>query len=212
MSWMDAPRTVRMHCQEVVMAAAALVGLGSGALHSVTGPDHVLSLTPLSLTAGSRSWRLGLRWGIGHSLGTIVVAVAASMLVQVFHLGELITWGERLGGLALVFTGVMGLLSLRRGVVAREHCEGTALSMGLVHGIAGGAAVLVMLPAVAPSTWHAAAYLSGFSLGSTVAMAALTRVLGRGGALVNLNRAWLGRIVVGASVASVLLGTVWLTA
>lgn len=76
------------------MSAAELIkkGIIMGTIHVLTGPDHLSALATLSATdVGSRSrrgennntgapknWKLrsfflGVRWGVGHSLGLIVV-------------------------------------------------------------------------------------------------------------------------------------------
>ncbi|EAU64845.1 hypothetical protein STIAU_2345 [Stigmatella aurantiaca DW4/3-1] len=95
------------------MTLAALAGLRSGALHAVSGPDHLLSLAPLSLRIHRRAWRVGLLWGVGHSLGTLACAAAVVWVASMLELAVLSTWGDRLAGGALLVTGAMGLLRWR---------------------------------------------------------------------------------------------------
>ncbi|VEU40985.1 unnamed protein product [Pseudo-nitzschia multistriata] len=47
-----------------------------GVVHVLTGPDHLSAIATLSVNAESR-WRAagyGIRWGIGHSIGLVLVA------------------------------------------------------------------------------------------------------------------------------------------
>lgn len=194
------------------MSLAALAGIGSGAVHAVAGPDHLLSLAPLSV-GRARAWRVGLAWGLGHALGTLAAAAILFAAVDVLDLHGAERWGERLAGLALVGMGGWGIHRARRQV--QGGAIGTAgllgvTAVGLVHGLTGAAALLLLLPAaMAGSTAIRIAYLVGFSVGSTLAMAALTGAIAaltrRGKAAAALQR----QVPLWGSGASVLLGFVW---
>ena len=94
------------------MTVALLYGAGSGALHAVTGPDHVLCLSPAALERPKASWRIGVTWGVGHALGTLLLAVPLLALAHVVHVPALAAWGEHLAGAALLATALMTLRSL----------------------------------------------------------------------------------------------------
>lgn len=50
------------------------MGMGMGIVHVLTGPDHLSALATLSANVGNfKAFWYGVRWGIGHSLGLIVV-------------------------------------------------------------------------------------------------------------------------------------------
>jgi hypothetical protein len=193
------------------MAAATLAGLGWGALHAVTAPDHVLSLAPV---CGRRSaWRVGLWWGSGHAVGTLVWAAAAAAATRL-GAGLLDTaWPEAAArvaaGLVLVATGVMGWRRRHRVTHPGAGRPRAAVLVGALHGLTGAAAVLMAAPALAGDALRGMGWVGGFTLGSTVAMCALTAVLGAG-ALALSQRA-LGNAVAAASVGSVALGVAWLT-
>ena len=143
---------------------AALAGLGSGALHAVSGPDHLLSLAPLSLGIGRKAWRVGLMWGLGHALGTLLCVAAVVLVAAALNLDVLQTWGERIAGGALVMTGMVGLRRwLSHRTPAKEATASKAggastwgvLSSGFVHGLTGAAAVLrVRAVTVVKSRFH----------------------------------------------------------
>ena len=45
-----------------------------GIVHVLTGPDHLSAIATLSVNVGDfRAFWYGIRWGIGHSIGLIVV-------------------------------------------------------------------------------------------------------------------------------------------
>ncbi|WP_239470181.1 hypothetical protein [Archangium violaceum] len=201
---------------------AALAGLGSGALHAISGPDHLLSLAPLSLGIRRKAWRVGLVWGLGHALGTLLCVAAVAVVAAALRLDILATWGERLAGAALVVTGGVGL---RRWLTRRTPGNGagasskgaastwSVLSIGLIHGLTGAAAVLLLLPAaVSASRMWQALYLGGFVFGSTLAMAALTAALAAGSSAMPKPEALLRHVPGVASFGSVVLGSWWMLA
>src|SRR4029079_8802240 len=118
-----ADRRPRLRSAPVMTAGVA--GLLAGLLHVFAGPDHLAALAPLSLKAGRRAWAVGLRWGLGHSSGVLVVAAVAFVLRQVVHLEAWSGWGERLVGVTMIGLGLWGLRSLfRERLHAHEHDHG----------------------------------------------------------------------------------------
>jgi len=53
---------------------AILTGLLAGGVHVLSGPDHLAAVAPLAVQDRS-AWRSGLRWGLGHSSGVLLVGV-----------------------------------------------------------------------------------------------------------------------------------------
>jgi hypothetical protein len=200
------------------MTVAALAGLGSGALHAVAGPDHLLSLVHLSMRGRRRAWRVGLLWGLGHALGTLVCSAVVFGVAAALDLRDMQEWGDRMAGAALVLTGVMGLRRRIDPVPVGAPAPGAAtargaLVIGLVHGLTGTGAVLMVLPALASASpsWQWV-YLGGFAFGSTLAMAALTAALAAGSGVLARRGALVQRVPRVASAGSVLLGGCWLLA
>ncbi|WP_373049285.1 hypothetical protein [Vulgatibacter sp.] len=196
------------------MGLAAIAGISSGALHAIAGPDHVLSLAPLSVGRKRGAWRIGLLWGLGHALGTAAAAVILFLAVSAADLHGVDSWAEGIAGLALIGMGIWGLVRRHR---AHRGCEGaitgrSICTVGLIHGCTGAAALLMLLPAaVAESDLVRLVFLGGFSLGSTLAMAGLTAAMAamaaRRGSLGALLR---GRLPALASVGSMALGSFWI--
>ncbi len=163
------------------MNPLALLGLGLvlGIRHA-TDPDHVVAVA--AITARTRkllpATLLGAVWGLGHSLTLFVVGG----LILAFNL----TVPPRLG-LALEFAValalvVVGALNLRRGH-GHSHDElgddgrlpaWRAFFVGLVHGLAGSAAVALLVLATVHDIGTGMLYLVVFAVGTMIGMALIT--------------------------------------
>jgi len=203
-----------------------LFGASSGALHAVTGPDHVLSLGPLVLDRRRAPWRIGLSWGIGHAIGTLLLALPVVWFTHTVHLPWLAAIGDRLAGLALLVTAAwsfyqarthtLGVAAAASSAVAGDGSAATArgvgrnaLLVGVVHGLTGAASLMLLVPMLASgSRLGSVAFLFAFALGSTVGMALLTSLLARLGS--RLDPRVLGRSRGLLCAASAALGLFWL--
>ncbi|WP_224363095.1 HupE/UreJ family protein [Hyalangium versicolor] len=191
------------------MGIALLAALGSGALHALSGPDHLLSLAPLSVGRRQGAWRVGLLWGLGHGFGTLAAAAVLMLTLSMVHLEGIDRWAERIAGLALLVMGAWGVRS-RAMAESPQVAVKSVLAVGLVHGVTGAAALLLLLPAVVSgSTAYRALYLSGFAVGSTLAMAALTSVIAACSRARKVPAAFGTYVPKAASALSIVLGGVW---
>lgn len=201
------------------MIALVFAGALGGVMHVVTGPDHVAALAPFSVEAQRRAWTVGLRWGVGHSIGIVGVA-----LVLVYARDWLGVWvlavgrGDFLVAGVLVAVGLWGLWHGRRSAqvferesVAHRHVHATAaLSIGTLHGLVGTGATFAVLPAVALGSFaESAVFLSGFSLGTIASMSGIAWLLGMLAPRDELGLAY-RRVFFVASSVSLVLGLVWL--
>jgi nickel/cobalt transporter (NicO) family protein len=195
--------------QALRMTVAILSGATSGALHAVTGPDHLLSLGPAVLRAPRAASRIGLLWGAGHAMGTLLLALPLLALAQLVQLSLLASAGNRVAGAALLATAAWSWRSARTRVSPTDAETRSPLWVGLLHGVTGASALLLVLPsALGGGALRSVIYLVAFALGSMFAMAALTHTLGRLGGLLE------PRVVAKAQrallVAAALLGSFWL--
>jgi hypothetical protein len=186
--------------------SACVAGLLAGLLHVFAGPDHLAALAPLSLQARRRAWAVGLRWGLGHSSGVLVVAALAFGLRRVLPFEALSGWGERLVGATMIVLGLWGLRSLfrerlhthehehhggghvhfhvhrpgedHRNAAAHVHSH-AAFWVGTLHGLAGTAHLVGVLPSLAlPTGRETAGYLMAFAIGTILAMTAFAGAIG----------------------------------
>lgn len=188
------------------MTIALLSGAGSGALHAITGPDHLLSLGPAALRSPESARRIGLQWGIGHALGTLLLSLPLLFVVQAAHVAALTSSSNRLAGLALLATAAWSWRSAKRrfaDVAEARH----PLWVGLVHGVTGAGALVLLLPnLLSGNIARCLAYLLAFAVGSTLMMVLFTHAIGRFGAalaattVVRLQRALLcGAVALGGA-------------
>ncbi|MEM1417659.1 MAG: hypothetical protein AAGH15_22365, partial [Myxococcota bacterium] len=63
---------------------AAFGGLAAGAVHVLTGPDHLAAVVPLAAQARQRGERrgfaVGVLWGLGHGLGVVLLGGLGALL------------------------------------------------------------------------------------------------------------------------------------
>jgi high-affinity nickel-transport protein len=159
------------------MTPLAVLGLGFvlGMRHA-TDVDHVAAVTALG--SRERSLRgalsLGTLWGIGHTLTVLVVggAIVAFGLVIPERLGQSL---ELLVAAMLVALGMMNFSSPPAGH-AHPHKVPLArpVLVGIVHGLAGSAAVALLVLTTIRDPFWALAYLAIFGLGTILGMALLT--------------------------------------
>jgi high-affinity nickel-transport protein len=155
---------------------AILLGALLGLRHA-TDADHVVAVT--AIVARERSLKraawVGALWGIGHTLTLVLVggAIVAFRLVIPPRVGLGLEFGV---ALMLILLGFNNL---------RQHTHGTSqetgrvrpLMVGLVHGLAGSAAVALLVLATIRGTLEALAYLFVFGLGTIAGMVAVTVIL-----------------------------------
>ena len=171
------------------MSPSLLIGgLFAGFLHVLMGPDHLAAVAPSAALRGRDAWRSGLRWGIGHSSGVLVVGIALVLLRQLVDVSKYAWIGERCVGVALMGIGIWGIrvlmlnrdgLQLDSAHPHHHHAERTALGVGVLHGLAGGSHLFGVIPALAlPSIGLSATWLVLFGVGTVVAMMTFTGILG----------------------------------
>ena len=90
------------------MLAVASAGLLAGAVHVLSGPDHLAAIAPLAADSRRSRWKVGLLWGIGHTSGVLVVGALALLLREVLPLDAISSFSERLVGVALIAVGIWG--------------------------------------------------------------------------------------------------------
>src|SRR5256712_5377729 len=178
----------------------ALAGLGLllGFRHAFE-PDHLAAVSTLATRQGRLldACRLGLAWALGHTAS--VGAVVGAIILFGLHLPDRL-WpaADLLVALLLIALGGTVILRYARGrwhlpvhahaagphLHLHSHAQGTShehahpqgdarrsLGFGLLHGLAGSAAILVLLVAAAPTRMAQLAYFGAFAAGT------LSRVL-----------------------------------
>lgn len=150
------------------IALGALLGL-----RHATDADHVVAVTAIVVRERrvSRAARVGALWGIGHTLTLLVVggAIVSFRLVIPPRVGLGLEFGVAMMLILLGFTNLRD-----RDIAPSERAPVRPFIVGLVHGLAGSAAVALLVLATIRTTAAALAYLLVFGLGTVLGMVAVT--------------------------------------
>ncbi|KAK9807095.1 hypothetical protein WJX73_004376 [Symbiochloris irregularis] len=93
-------------------AGSGWAGLAAGCLHSLSGPDHLAALTPLTFGRGQmKATLLGALWGFGHCIGQLVLGLLLLVLKDRFTqvVPALSKYSSVTVGLTLMVIGGLGL-------------------------------------------------------------------------------------------------------
>src|SRR5213594_4936049 len=216
----------------------ALAGLGLllGFRHAFE-PDHLAAVSTLATRQGRLvdACRLGLAWAVGHT-ASVGVVVAAIILFGLRLPDRLWPAADFLVALLLIALGASVVLRYARGrwhlhlhthddgphVHLHSHAHGVehahahprsdarrSFGFGLLHGLAGSGAILVLLVAAAPTRAAQLAYFVAFASGTMIGMLAVSVSLASVVRLASTRGArWASVLHVGSALASVAVGLV----
>jgi high-affinity nickel-transport protein len=185
----------------------ALLGLGLvlGVRHAADS-DHVVAVTAIAARykrVGPAAL-VGVYWGLGHSL-TIFGVGALIILLNLAVPPRVGLALEFAVGVALVVVGALNLTGSGGFVSSASADRGgsglRAFVVGLVHGLAGSAAVALLVLATVGDPLAGCAYLLVFGLGTILGMIAITFAFASPVALLAGRFRWSGnglRVLTGA--------------
>jgi high-affinity nickel-transport protein len=160
--------------------SAALLGFLLGLRHA-TDADHVVAVT--TIVARERTLRraawIGALWGIGHTLTVFTVggAIIAFRLVIPPRLGLALEFGVAMMLITLGFTNLRTSTTAHAHPHAQDFDHRRPIIIGTVHGLAGSAAVAILVLAAIPQTLWALAYLFVFGVGTIAGMMLVTVII-----------------------------------
>jgi sulfite exporter TauE/SafE len=192
---------------DTTLSAALGLGFLLGIRHAMDA-DHVAAVSTLVSQHRSlaRSCLLGTFWGLGHTVALLAAGVA-TIVLRLSISPELERTFETGVGVMLILLGGHVLLRLLcgRSLNTHEHVHGgqshrhlhphtgTAHShhradplpiggrpflVGLLHGMAGSAALMLLVAAAIPSPFGGLLYILVFGAGSTIGMLVLSGLIG----------------------------------
>ena len=188
---------------------AFFAGLAAGLLHVFSGPDHLAAVAPLAADSDRGRWRTGLQWGIGHTIGVLLIASLLLLVREQLPLEAISAYSERLVGIALILVGAWGVWKASRSGLKPHSHAGASFGMGALHGLAGSSHLFGVLPALAFATRiEAALYLAGFGAGAIAGMAAFSAAMGLLSS--RLSHRHSSGLLYASSAAALVVGGFWL--
>jgi sulfite exporter TauE/SafE len=184
---------------EAGLVSILALGFVLGIKHAIE-PDHVIAVSTIA-SQSKKLWRSslsGVFWGIGHTATLFIVG--AILIVMKGDIPE--KWAmslEFLVGIMLVYLGITGILSCKNTVVHKlkpdrethKHRDGheyryqskhnsyiKSIFIGLVHGLAGSGAMVLLTMSAVKSAWEAVIYILIFGAGTIVGMLLFTTIIG----------------------------------
>jgi sulfite exporter TauE/SafE len=177
----------------------SILGLGFllGIKHALE-PDHVIAVSTIA-SQSKKLWRsslAGVFWGIGHTATLFLVGIVIILMkVQITD-----KWAmslEFLVGIMLVYFGIAAIGSIKKYGNLHKHVQShdhigshghdhqhkkvsyaNSMFMGLIHGLAGSAAMILLTMSTVNSVLMGAIYILVFGAGTVVGMLFFTTVIG----------------------------------
>jgi len=157
------------------------LGLILGIKHSLE-PDHIIAVSTIVSKDKrlSRSTLAGAFWGVGHTATLFVFGILIVLLK-----GELadkwVMTLEFIVGIMLVYLGSKNIFFDKIKNINKQ-AERTSLIkvtfIGIIHGLAGSAAMVILTMSTVSSVWLCALYILVFGIGTIIGMLVFTTIIG----------------------------------
>lgn len=205
-----------------------LFGLGFllGLKHAFDA-DHVAAVSIIYSKEAKKASLTGMLWGIGHTISLLIIG----FIILFFKIGvpkKLAISFEFIVGIMLVVLGINVLMTLKKNeshfhkhkhgkedhihfhshLITRNHKHyHQPLMIGLVHGLAGSAALTLLILATISSIFVGLVYILIFGIGSIIGMVLVSNILSLPFRLAENKFGRIDKILrLGASLMSVAMG------
>lgn len=190
---------------EIGFLSILALGFVLGIKHAIE-PDHVIAVSTIASQSKKlfKSTLAGVFWGIGHTATLFIMGVI--LILMKGEIPE--KWAmslEFLVGIMLVYLGLTTLLSFKNIHIHQHEHDGDehkhlhshshngkhqhnhqhqnvsylkSLFIGLVHGLAGSGAMVLLTMSTVKSVWEAAVYILIFGAGTILGMLFFTTIIG----------------------------------
>ncbi|MCF7621263.1 MULTISPECIES: urease accessory protein UreH [Bacillaceae] len=165
---------------EMSLLLVLAIGFVLGIKHALE-PDHIIAVSTIA-SQSKKIWKsslAGLFWGIGHTLTLLVFGVILILFKN--EIPEAWTMSlEFLVGIMLVYLGITTIFSWKQ--TKRHDHTGRAtylksMLVGIVHGLAGSAAMVLLTLSTIDAAWQGAIYIIIFGVGTCIGMLLFTTIL-----------------------------------
>ncbi len=177
---------------DVTLLSVLGIGFILGIRHAIE-PDHVIAVSTIA-SESKKLWQAslaGVFWGIGHTFTLFVFGLTMILLKN--DIPD--KWSmslEFLVGIMLVYLGIVSMLTFKKGKgsgrsshAKQEHQEVNkkssylkSLFIGIIHGLAGSAAMILLTMSTVESVWQGALYIIIFGMGTIIGMLIFTTIIG----------------------------------
>lgn len=82
-----------------------LTGFVASVAHVVTGPDHLAAVTPLAIDSRKKSWMIGFSWGLGHTLGMLIIGMLFILFKAWLPIDAIASHSDKVIGILLIGIG-----------------------------------------------------------------------------------------------------------
>lgn len=89
-----------------------LTGFIASVAHVATGPDHLAAVTPLAIDSRKKSWIVGLLWGVGHTLGMLLIGLLFILFRELLPISAISKYSDTVIGFLLIGIGSWALLRM----------------------------------------------------------------------------------------------------
>jgi ABC-type nickel/cobalt efflux system permease component RcnA len=100
-----------------------ITGISAAAAHVLSGPDHLAAVTPLAIETKKKSWGVGLAWGIGHTLGVLIIGVLFLLFRDVIPVEAISAHSELLVGVMLILIGLWAIVKTYVKHTPKKHAH-----------------------------------------------------------------------------------------
>ena len=214
------------------MLISVLTGFAAGAVHVVSGADHMVAMAPSAIRKPRLALMDGLAWGVGHSAGVLILSILGILAKDLINIELMSSYAEFLVGISLLIVGLLAIrTSLKVNIHMHQHMHGeetphkhfhfhslgnklhrshthAATGLGVLHGFAGASHLVAIIPALALPLLGALAYLFAYLLGSVFAMGCV--VLGISFAANKANKMFYPFLMGSMGGLSIAIGIFWL--
>ena len=214
------------------MLISVITGFAAGAVHVVSGADHMVAMAPSSIRKPQVALIDGLAWGVGHSAGVLILSILGILAKDLIDIELMSSYAEFLVGISLLIVGFLAIrTSLKANIHMHQHMHGeqkthkhfhfhspgnklwgshthAATGLGVLHGFAGASHLVAVIPALALPLLGAVAYLFAYLLGSVFAMGCV--VLGISFATSKANKMFYPFLMRSIGALSIVTGIFWI--
>ena len=214
------------------MLISVLTGFAAGAVHVVSGADHMVAMAPSAIQKPRLALMDGLGWGVGHSMGVLILSLLGILAKDFINIELMSSYAEFLVGISLLAVGLLAIrTSFRLNIHMHEHMHGevkphkhfhfhslgkkihrshkhAATGLGVLHGFAGASHLVAIIPALALPLVGAIMYLFAYLIGSIFAMGCV--VLGISFAVNKANKMFYPFLMRSIGGLSIITGVFWI--